>query len=139
MRLVLVDRLNDIKENLIVGQKYLSVNEEVSEYHFPHNPVLPAAIMFEASLQLGRVFFWKKTNFEKSIIPTEIKKFKFYKILAPGNILDISETITNNEISVVGTSNCENIFSGKFIYRLVDFDAIHDKDNCISYVNYLER
>lgn len=139
MRLVLIDRLNDIQENSIMGKKYLSVNEEVYEYHFPNNPVLPAAMMFEASLQLGRVFFWKKTNFGKSIIPTEIKKFKFYKILTPGNILDISETINNNEISVVGTSNGENIFSGNFIYKLVDFDVIHDKDNCVSYVNYLER
>ncbi|MDR1418193.1 MAG: hypothetical protein LBI80_03450 [Endomicrobium sp.] len=142
MRLVLIDKLTDIRGKSIVGQKYLSVNEEIYEYHFSNNPVFPAAMMFEASLQLARTFFWMKTNFESSIVPTEITKFKFYKVLIPGNILEISETINDSEfpeVSVEGMVNGQNIFSGKFISRVVNFDTIHNKEECDNYINFLKK
>jgi 3-hydroxyacyl-[acyl-carrier-protein] dehydratase len=142
MRLVLIDKLTDIQEKSIVGQKYLSVNEEIYEYHFPNNPVFPAAMMFEASLQLARIFFWMKTNFELSIVPAEITKFKFYKVLIPGNILEISETVNDSEfpeVSIVGMANGQNIFSGKFISRVVNFEMIHNKEECDNYINFLKK
>ena len=48
MRLLLIDKIDSIDKNCIVGEKYVSFNEEIFEYHFLRNPIMPAAMQIES-------------------------------------------------------------------------------------------
>jgi hypothetical protein len=36
-------------------------------------------------------------------------------------------------------SNGQNIFSGKFISRVVNFEMIHSKEECDNYIKFLKK
>ena len=60
MKLIMVDSISNITNNTIETDKYLSVNEEIFESHFPGNPVVPAAFMVEGAIQDGN---YSRTEF----------------------------------------------------------------------------
>lgn len=147
MRSLLVDRVLEMDTTSISGRKFLSINEDIYEYHFPKNPVMPAAYMVEGAVQLGRILVWKQTQFQRTLIPLTFKKFKFHKMLRPGTTLDTSLTfmdvsgefqlLDENKVKVIGSSNNEVVFEGTFVCKIVDFEDIHHLESSENYVQYL--
>ena len=148
MRLLLNDRINSITDTVILTEKYLSINEEIYQWHFPGNPVFPAALMVETTLQAARIFIWDKTCFKYSFCIDEIVKFKFFKVLIPGEVLnikiDFDETVKKIEenkyikIDVVGIVKDNKIFKGSMNLKRVNFETIHNNDECKKYLQYLQ-
>lgn len=94
---LLVDKITEISENLIVGVKNVTVNEPFFQGHFPEEPVMPGVLILEAMAQCGGVYvinsqgegdystyFVKMTNikFRKKVIPGDTLIFKL-KLMSP--------------------------------------------------------
>ncbi|MCM3135801.1 hypothetical protein M3629_23770 [Paenibacillus polysaccharolyticus] len=148
MRSLMIDKIIDINELSIKGQKYLSINEDIYEHHFPNNPVMPAAYMTEAAIQLSRIYIWKKSNLSYTLFPVSIKKMKFNKLIQPGDILELDMSLIYDEdefkenfelkAKVNGKdSNQESVFEGNILFRIVPFDALHNKNLCENYLEFL--
>jgi 3-hydroxymyristoyl/3-hydroxydecanoyl-(acyl carrier protein) dehydratase len=148
MRNIFIDSLRRIDKFNIEGSKYLSLNEDIFRDHFPNSPLLPAAMMIEGSIQLSRIYFWHITNFKNSLIPMSFSHFKFFDLVRPGNILDISLDITKGNvesyqigdevrIKTIGYCNDKKVFQGVIQFRIVEFEKLHNKEECGNYLSFL--
>lgn len=149
MRYLFLDRISNIQRNSIVGEKYLTINEDIFKDHFPGFPVLPAAFMTEFAIQLVRIFIWKATDFSMTVLPVNFKKFKFLKILNPGCVLNIFLTFVDKnpdfkpqnifKIKIKGSRDEDIIFSGTMEVKIFPFHTFHNEKNCREYLAYLEK
>lgn len=148
MRDIYIDSIENIDTTSIIGSKYLSLNEDIFRDHFPNSPMLPAALMIQAGIQLSRIFVWHKTQFKYTVLPVSFIRFKFSGVIRPGNILtiicvfDIENTdyIKNKDIfkvKIVGSNNNRKIFQGTIELKVLKFDTLHDRPGCEKYLGYL--
>lgn len=148
MRNIFIDSIEKISDSSIEGSKFLSLNEDIFRDHFPNNPMLPAALMIEASIQLSRLFIWKTTDFVYTLLPVTFNNFKFLDIIRPGNILKVFLEINKGEqtkyvlgknfkIKTLGFSNDKKIFQGTIQFQIVEFAKIHNEKFCREYLNFL--
>ncbi len=148
MRYIFIDKIQNINKTSIEGSKFLCLNEDIFKDHFPNYPMLPAALMVEASIQLGRIFIWKESDFRYTLLPVSFDKFKFYDVLTPGNILTISLNINNQEkieyslnnainIKTTGYSNEKKCFQGVITFSIMSFEKLHNEKKCREYVDFL--
>jgi 3-hydroxymyristoyl/3-hydroxydecanoyl-(acyl carrier protein) dehydratase len=144
---MMIDAVKKITDNTIEIEKYLSINEEIFESHFPGNPVLPAAFMVEGAIQAARILVWKKTNFQNSLLGYEFNKFKFQNLLCPSSILHINVSFkdigqlgkakTNVVIRAEGYTEEKEVFAGEIVCKVVSSDLIHNVEQCKEFLNYL--
>lgn len=147
MKLIMVDSISNITNNTIETDKYLSVNEEIFESHFPGNPVVPAAFMVEGAIQTARLLAWERTDFHYSLIGYQFDKFKFKNLLCPGKILHMKVFFKNVEqlgteksdvvIKVEGHAEDKEIFVGEIVCKVVSSELVHNVEQCKNYWNYL--
>ena len=147
MKLMMIDAVKEITDHTIEVLKYLSVNEEIFESHFPGNPVVPAAFMIEGAIQAARIFVWEKTDFQNSLIGYEFDKFKFKNLLCPGSVLHINVSFKNVEqlgkaktnviIKAEGHTEDKEVFIGEIVCKVVPSDLIHNVKQCKEFLNYL--
>lgn len=138
MRYIFIDKIKNIDKASIEGSKFLCLNEDIFKDHFPNYPMLPAALMVEASIQLGRIFIWKESDFRYTLLPVSFEKFKFYNVITPGNILDISLSINNQEkieysinniisLKTTGYYNEKKCFQGVIAFNIMSFEKLHNE------------
>jgi 3-hydroxyacyl-[acyl-carrier-protein] dehydratase len=146
MRNVLIDRIDKVEKNGIIGCKFVSINEEIFGDHFPNYPILPAAITMEAILQLARIFIWIKSKLQDTLIPDEYNRFKFYEPIEPGQILKMQltfqfdcENFEKYQIKANGMVENKVLVQGQILGHLLSFDTLHNKKICQSYLDYLMR
>jgi 3-hydroxyacyl-[acyl-carrier-protein] dehydratase len=84
-----------------IGYKNVTMNEYYFQGHFPGKPVMPGVIIIEAMAQVGSVILLSKDDF-KGRIPyfAGINKFRFKKIVKPGDQLRIEVEITKLRASI---------------------------------------
>lgn len=148
MRNIFIDSIEKISDSVIEGSKFLSLNEDIFKDHFPNSPMLPAALMVEASIQLSRLFIWNETDFVYTLLPVTFSNFKFFDIIRPGNILKVSLEINegkqieyalgkNLKIKTFGFCNNKKIFKGIIQFQVMDFSKLHNENLCREYLNFL--
>lgn len=148
MRCIYVDTINCMNKSSIEGSKFLSLNEDIFRDHFPNSPMLPAALMIEASIQLGRIFIWESFQYKYTFIPSSFDNFKFFDIITPGHILNLLLVMNKGEgvkyqpdgmmkMKVTGTSDNRKIFQGTITAALIEFKKLHDEKKCRDYVDFL--
>lgn len=148
MRYIFIDSIDNISENLIEGSKYLCLNEDIFRDHFPNRPIMPAALMIEAGIQLGRLYVWNISQFKYTLLPSAFESFKFLGIITPGSILKISLTMEQGQnveyqlnhivkMKAVGYSNEKKVFQGKIEFQIVLLEKLHDQKKCRDYMNFL--
>src|SRR5690606_11069515 len=77
------------------GFKNVTVNEYFFQGHFPGNPVLPGVIIVETMAQVGSVILLLREDFKgKTPYFAGINKFRFKKVVKPGDTLRIEVEIT---------------------------------------------
>lgn len=138
MRYKFIDKITEINDGFIRGIKSISLNEDIFNDHFENMPMIPAAMMTEASLELARYYFWEKSDYTLTVLPKSFKKFKFYKTAEPGSTIVISNTIEQDGISLekgcelpiktIGTVDDNKLFEGLFTVVIFDHLSLHDKD-----------
>lgn len=148
MRDIYIDSIENIDTKSIKGSKYLSLNEDIFRDHFPNSPMLPAALMIQAGIQLSRIFIWHKTQFRYTALPVSFIRFKFNDIIRPGNILTIIcdfdieniESIENKDIlkvKILGFNNNTRIFQGTIELKILKFSLLHNRIGCERYLDFL--
>ncbi len=86
---LLVDRIVrlDLEENIIVGQKNVTANEEFFQGHFPGVPIMPGVLILEALAQTGGVLLHRKSQSSKIAVLLNINQAKFRRPVVPGDVL----------------------------------------------------
>ncbi len=87
--ILLVDRVVylNLEENLIIGQKNVTINEHFFVGHFPDVPIMPGVLILEALAQTGGILVYKKLLTEKIAVLLTINNAKFRKLVIPGDLL----------------------------------------------------
>lgn len=88
---LLVDRIIhlNLQENVIVGQKNVTVNEQFFQGHWPQVPIMPGVLVLEALAQTGGILIHKKGYCEKIAVLLNINNAKFRKPVVPGDVLTL--------------------------------------------------
>jgi 3-hydroxyacyl-[acyl-carrier-protein] dehydratase len=91
---LLVDRIIyiNLEENVIIGQKNVTVNEQFFQGHFPGVPIMPGVLILEALAQTGGILAHKKGYCEKIAVLLSFDKVKFRKTVTPGDVLTLHAT-----------------------------------------------
>lgn len=86
---LLVDRIVhlDLEENVIVGQKNVTMNEHFFVGHFPEVPIMPGVLILEALAQTGGILVHQKLKTDKIAVLLTVNNAKFRKPVVPGDVL----------------------------------------------------
>ena len=84
-----------------IGYKNVTMDDYYFQGHFPEKPVMPGVIIIETMAQVGAVILLSKEEF-KGRIPyfAGINKFRFKKVVKPGDTLRMEVEITKLRGSV---------------------------------------
>ena len=76
---LLVDRITklDLEENLIVGIKNVTRNEQFFQGHFPEVPIMPGVLILEALAQTGGILVHQKSQNAKIALLLNVNNAKF--------------------------------------------------------------
>ncbi len=95
---LLVDRIEKMEEDTIIGKKCVSANEMQFLGHFPQKHVMPGVLIIEALAQTGCVLLLSKPeNKGKIAYFAGIDKARFYKQVVPGDTLELTVVFTKSK------------------------------------------
>jgi 3-hydroxyacyl-[acyl-carrier-protein] dehydratase len=86
---LLVDRIvfMNLDENIIIGQKNVTINEPFFQGHFPEVPIMPGVLLLEALAQTGGILVHQKGYNQKIAVLLNINNAKFRRPVVPGDVL----------------------------------------------------
>lgn len=86
---LLVDRIVslNLEENVIVGQKNVTINEQFFQGHFPDVPIMPGVLILEALAQTGGILVHQKGYNDKIAVLLSVNNAKFRRPVVPGDVL----------------------------------------------------
>lgn len=119
MKFNLIDQIEQLSSERIVGVKYVSLAEEYLADHFPTFPVLPGVMMLEALTQAAGWLLHHRCNFAKSMaVLREARNVKYGQFVAPGNFLRVDvefnkETDAGASFKAVGSVNDEQALQAR--------------------------
>lgn len=116
---LMVDRISEMSENVVVGIKTIGINEGYFIGHFPDEPVMPGVLILETMAQVGGILVLNGVDEPEkySTYFAKIDKVKFKKKVVPGDVLVIKMVLTQplrrsivcmrGEVYVGNTMVCE--------------------------------
>ena len=101
---LMVDRVEKIDANEIIGFKNLTINEQFFHGHFPGYPIMPGVLVIEALAQISGILvvYRLKKQSDKSDVVFEfmlvgVDKARFKKQVVPGDQLMLHAKIVKNK------------------------------------------
>lgn len=116
---LLVDRIEYMDEDRIVGVKCVTANEMQFLGHFPQKHVFPGVLIVEALAQTGCVLLLSKEEFKNKLVYfAGINKMRFKKQVIPGDVMElevkfISKRMVFYTAQVTATVNGEVVCDGE--------------------------
>src|SRR6266851_10231805 len=100
--MLLVDRIEELEAERIVGIKNVTVTEPFFSGHFPDYPVMPGVLIVEAMAQTAGVLVLKSIpdRENKRVLLVSIASAKFRKQVIPGDQLRIEMLVLKRKASV---------------------------------------
>jgi len=92
---LMVDKIMEINENMIIGVKNVTMNEPIFSGHFPGNPIFPGVLQIEAMAQVGGVYALSKVE-DPHLYSTyflKVNNVKFKQKVIPGDTLVFELTL----------------------------------------------
>ena len=92
---LMVDKIMEINENMIIGVKNVTMNEPIFSGHFPGNPIFPGVLQIEAMAQVGGVYSLSKVE-DPHLYSTyflKVNNVKFKQKVIPGDTLVFELTL----------------------------------------------
>src|SRR5882672_11717481 len=100
--MLLVDRIEELEAERIVGIKNVTVNEPFFNGHFPEFPVMPGVLIVEAMAQTAGVLVLKSIPDRESklVLLVSIESAKFRKPVVPGDQLRLEMVVLKRKNTV---------------------------------------
>src|SRR5215510_6573068 len=99
---LLVDRIEEMEEDRVVGIKNVTNNEPFFTGHFPDFPVMPGVLIVEAMAQTAGVLVLKSLGGRgnKLVLLVAIENARFRKPVVPGDTLRMEMRVLKRKVSV---------------------------------------
>ena len=100
--MLLVDRIEELEPDRIVGIKNVTVNEPFFIGHFPDFPVMPGVLIVEAMAQVAGVLVLSQIpdRHSKLVLLASVEEAKFRKPVRPGDQLLIEMKVARRKATV---------------------------------------
>lgn len=90
---LLVDRILELTEKTVVGQKCVTMNEWFFQGHFPQQPVMPGVLILEAMAQTAAILAHSaEENKGRLVFLAGVDEARFRRVIAPGDVMRIEIT-----------------------------------------------
>jgi beta-hydroxyacyl-ACP dehydratase FabZ len=107
---LLVDRIEEMEDERIVGIKNVTANEPFFMGHFPEFPVMPGVLIVEAMAQVAGVLALSKMKGQQRVVLLAmIEQAKFRKPVVPGDQLRIEMKVDKLKTSVAKMSGTASV------------------------------
>jgi len=124
---LLIDKVEIISENEVIGTKNVTFNEPFFQGHFPSDPIMPGVLIVESMVQAGGFLLLNKFKNPKdsNVYFTTINKAKFRNPVRPGDVLKHKVKLTafrSNFCKLEGKSYVEEqmVAEGSFAAAIVE-------------------
>jgi beta-hydroxyacyl-ACP dehydratase FabZ len=109
--MLLVDRIEELEADRIVGIKNVTVNEPFFNGHFPDYPVMPGVLIVEAMAQVAGVLVLSQIPDRKSklVLLAGVDEAKFRKPVRPGDQLRIEMKLSKRKTSMAKMSGTASV------------------------------
>jgi beta-hydroxyacyl-ACP dehydratase FabZ len=112
--MLLVDRIEELEEERIVGIKNVTINEPFFNGHFPDFPVMPGVLIVEAMAQVAGVLVLSHIpdRANKLVLLAAVEQAKFRKPVRPGDQLRIEMKVGKRKATVAkmyGTATVDGV------------------------------
>ena len=125
--MLLVDRIEELEPDRIVGIKNVTVNEPFFVGHFPDFPVMPGVMIVEAMAQVAGVLVLNQIpdRHSKLVLLASVEEAKFRKPVRPGDQLVIEMKVAKRKATIAkmyGTAsvNGEVVAEAGMLCKLTD-------------------
>lgn len=100
--MLLVDTIEELEEERIVGIKNVTINEPFFIGHFPDFPVMPGVLIVEAMAQVAGVLVLNSIpeRDSKLVLLASVEEAKFRKPVRPGDQLRIEMKVAKRKASI---------------------------------------
>src|SRR5208283_2178538 len=100
--MLLVDRIEELEPDRIVGIKNVTANEPFFAGHFPDFPVMPGVLIMEAMAQVAGVLVLSTIpdRHTKLVLLASVEEAKFRKPVRPGDQLRIEMKLTKRKANI---------------------------------------
>jgi len=100
--MLLVDRIEELEPDRIVGIKNVTVNEPFFVGHFPDFPVMPGVMILEAMAQVAGVLVLNSIpdRHTKLVLLASVEEAKFRKPVRPGDQLRIEMKVAKRKATI---------------------------------------
>lgn len=112
--MLMVDRIEVLEEDRVVGIKNVTANEPFFAGHFPDFPVMPGVLIIEAMAQVAgvQVLSTIPDRHTKLVLLVSVEQAKFRKPVRPGDQLRIEMKLARRKATVVkmfGTATVDGV------------------------------
>ena len=101
--ILMVDRVLELDDKIVIAEKLISVNEPVLMGHFPDRPVFPGVLILEALAQAAGV--WAMSSLpqfrDKQPALVGIDKARFRRPVVPGDTLRLECRVTRRRGPII--------------------------------------
>ena len=125
--MLLVDRIEELEADRIVGIKNVTINEPFFAGHFPDIPVMPGVLIIEAMAQVAGVLVLSTIPDRKTklVLLASVEQAKFRKPVLPGDQLRIEMKLMKRKVTIAkmnGTATVNGVVvaEAEMLCKLVD-------------------
>lgn len=109
--MLLVDRIEELEADRVVGIKNVTMNEPFFNGHFPDYPVMPGVLIVEAMAQVAGVLVLSQIPDRKNkiVLLAAVDGAKFRKPVRPGDQLRIEMTLSRRKATMAKMSGTASV------------------------------
>jgi 3-hydroxyacyl-[acyl-carrier-protein] dehydratase len=125
--MLLVDRIEELEEDRVVGIKNVTINEHFFTGHFPDFPVMPGVMIIEAMAQVAGILVLNSIPDRKTklVLLAAVNEAKFRRPVVPGDQLRIEMKVLKRKATIakmngVATVNGVVVAEAEMMCKLAD-------------------
>ena len=125
--MLLVDSIEELEEERVVGIKNVTINEPFFTGHFPEFPLMPGVLIIEAMAQVAGILVLSSIPDRKTkiVLLAAVNEAKFRRPVRPGDQLRIEMKVLRRKATIakmngVATVNGQVVAEAEMMCKLAD-------------------